>query len=158
MLYVLLKTVHLLSVIVWLGGMFFSLFCLRGAVLLLPPPQRLPVLQVALGRFFQAVTVAAVLLLLTGGAMMGRVARATHQTGAAFNMPLEWGVMAVLGVVMVLVFAYVRLVPYRRLQAAVAAQDWPSGAQAMATIRGWVGINLVIGTVIVVVVMAGMMS
>ncbi|MEY4562221.1 MAG: hypothetical protein RLZZ618_1498 [Pseudomonadota bacterium] len=158
MLYVALKTLHLLSLIVWLGGMFFTLFCLRHAAHTLAPPQRLPMMAVALGRFFNAVAVAAVLLLVTGGAMVGRTAAATKQTGAPFNMPLEWLIMAVLGVVMMLLFCHIRFALYKRLQRAVAAQDWPLGGATMDKIRGWVSINLVIGVVIVVVVMAGTMT
>ena len=158
MLYALLKTVHLLSIIVWLGGMFFTLFCLRHAVFLLPPAQRVPVMALALGRFFKAAGVAALLAVASGGWMIGGEVRTTHRTGAAFHVPLEWLVMAVLGGVMVLIFGHIRFALFKRLQRAEASQDWPAGAAALQSIRSWVAVNLVIGTVIVVVVMAGAMS
>ena len=147
MAYALLKTVHLLAVVVWLGGMFFAHFCLRPAALSLAPPQRVPLMAMALGRFFQAVTVAIVLILGSGGWMLARVAVTTKSTGGPFNMPLEWHVMVGLGVVMVLVFGHIRFALYRRLQRAVAAGDWPAGGAALASIRGWVAINLTLGTV-----------
>ena len=155
MAYALLNTVHLLAVVVWLGGMFFAHFCLRPAAMSLPPAQRVPLMATALGRFFQAVAVSIGLIVASGGWMLWRVATTTKQTGAPFNMPLEWLVMAVLGVVMMLVFGHIRLVLYRRLQRAVAAQDWPAGGDALVAIRGWVAINLTVGAVIVLVVMMG---
>lgn len=155
MAYVLLKTVHLLAVVVWLGGMFFAHFCLRPAAMSLPPPQRVPLMAIALGRFFQAVAVSIGLILVSGGWMLWRVAVTTKQTGAPFNMPLEWHVMVVLGVAMMLIFGHIRFALYKRLRRAVAAQDWPAGGEALASIRGWVAINLTIGAVIVLVVLMG---
>lgn len=158
MVYALLKIIHLMAAIVWLGGMFFTLFCLRHAVHLLLPEQRLAVMAQALGRFFKVVAVAAVLVLGSGGLMVAQTARATRRTGAPFNIPLEWLVMAGLGGVMVLIFLGVAALPLRRLRRAAATMDWRQGSAALASIRRWVGINLTIGAVIVVVVVAGTMS
>src|SRR5687767_4067804 len=108
MIYALLKTAHLLAVIVWLGGMFFAPFCLGPAATTLPPAQRLPLLALTLRRFFDAVGVAVLVILGSGAWMLGRVAMTTRQTGAPFNMPLEWHVMVGLGVVMVLIYGHVR--------------------------------------------------
>ena len=59
--------IHLLAVVVWVGGMFFAHFCLRPvAAAQLPPPQRLPLLSAVLGRFFAIVGVAVAAILLTG--------------------------------------------------------------------------------------------
>ena len=93
MAYALVKAVHLLAVVVWLGGMFFAHFCLRPAAMALPPPQRVPLMATALGRFFRAVAASIGLILVSGGWMLWHVAATTKQTGAAFNMPLEWLVM-----------------------------------------------------------------
>src|SRR5690606_13190855 len=40
MLAALLLFVHLISIVVWVGGMAFAHFCLRPALPLLPPPER----------------------------------------------------------------------------------------------------------------------
>ena len=145
MLYATLKTLHLLSVIVWVGGMVFVQFFLRPALGALEAPQRLRLMRMVLGRFFNAVALAAALSLITGFWMMRRVAGHTAQTGVTTHLPLEWLVMAGLGALMVLIFVYIRVVPYPRLVAAVAAQDWPAGAAALATIRRWVMVNLFLG-------------
>lgn len=155
MAYALLKTVHLLAVVLWLGGMFFAHFCLRPAAMTLPPPQRVPLMAAALGRFFQAVAVAIALILGSGGWMLWRVASVTRAAGGPFNMPLEWHVMVGLGIVMMAVFGHIRFALYPRLQRAVAASDWPAGGAALGSIRGWVAINLTIGTVIVLVTLMG---
>ena len=49
-----LKTLHLLSIIVWIGGMVFAHVFLRPAVAQLDVPVRLRLMHDVLGRFFQA--------------------------------------------------------------------------------------------------------
>ena len=155
MLYATLKTLHLLSVIVWVGGMMFTQFFLRPALGSLEGPQRLTLMQAVLARFFSAVLAAASLSVLTGLWMMRRVAGQTAQVGVTTHMPLEWLVMAALGTLMALIFGYIRVVPYPRLVAAVAAQDWPAGATALATIRRWVMVNLILGVATVAITQMG---
>jgi uncharacterized membrane protein len=55
------------------------------------------------------------------------------------------GIMAGLGIVMMLVFAHIFFAPWRRLRAAVAAQDWPEGGKRMNQIALLVKINLTLG-------------
>jgi uncharacterized membrane protein len=159
MFYATLKTIHLLSIIVWIGGMVFAHFFLRpAAAAQLEAPARLRLMHDVLGRFFNAVLVAAGLALGTGTWMIGRVAKQTVQAGLKFSMPIEWMVMSVLGVVMVLIFGHIRFALYKRLSRAVTAAAWPAGGAALASIRTWVTVNLVIGVVIVVVTMVGVSS
>ena len=66
MLYALLNALHVLAIVVWVGGMVFAHFFLRPAVAALPPPQRLPLMQAVLGRFFAAVLAASAVTLATG--------------------------------------------------------------------------------------------
>ena len=155
MLYAALKTLHLLTIIVWIGGMVFAHFFLRPALVHLEPPARLRLMQDVLGRFFSAVVLAVVLVWVSGTWMIGRVAKQTVQAGAHFTMPVEWMIMAALGGVMTLVFVYIRWVLYSRLGRAVSAADWPAGSAALAGIRQWVSVNLVIGVVIVLVTLIG---
>ena len=151
MLYTVLKTLHVLSIIVWIGGMVFTHFFLRPAVAQLEPPVRLRLMHDLLGRFFGAVLVASLLALVSGVWMLGRVARQVVQSGGSFEMPLAWILMSVLGVLMVAIFLHIRFVLYRRLALAVAATDWPAGGAAMAQIRLWVSINLALGVVVLLV-------
>ena len=151
MLYALLKTVHVLSIMLWVGGMAFAHFFLRPAAAALPPPERLTLLHTVMGRFFKVVMWAATLTLVTGVWMIGRTAKAVVQSGGSFSMPLSWTIMATLGVVMIAIFGHIRFALFKRLSRAVQAQDWPAGGSAMASIRTWVLVNLSIGVAIVVV-------
>ncbi len=151
MLYATLKILHLLSIIVWVGGMAFTLFFLRPAVTMLEPPARIGLMHVVLRRFFGAVVASIVVALASGIWMMAIFSSQAAQSGASVNMPLGWTVMAALGVLMMAIFGHIRFVLFKRLQIAVTASNWPAGGAALAAIRTWVQINLLIGVVIVAV-------
>lgn len=151
MIYATLKTVHVLSIIVWIGGMVFAHFFLRPALAQLEPPARLRLMHDVLGRFFRAVLIASLLTLASGVWMLGRVAREVVQSGGSFDMPLSWTIMATLGVVMVAIFLHIRFALYKRFSRAVAASEWAAGGAAMAQIRTWVSINLGLGVLILLV-------
>ena len=155
MLYALLKSLHLLAIIVWIGGMVFAHFFLRPALGALEPPVRVRLMHTVLGRFFNAVLAVIAVTLVTGLWMIGRVAKQVVQAGAPFNMPLEWTLMATLGIVMMLIFGHIRFVLYKRLSRAVQALNWPAGAAALAHIRTWVLVNLGLGVLIVLVTLIG---
>ena len=145
MIYATLKTLHVLAIVVWVGGMVFAHFFLRPAVAQLEAPVRLRLMHDVLGRFFQAVLVASLLTLASGVWMLGRVAKQVVQSGGNFEMPWPWTVMAVLGVAMVAIFMHIRFALYKRLGRAVAASDWPAGGAALGQIRSWVAVNLALG-------------
>ena len=151
MLYNALQLVHVLSIIVWIGGMVFAHFFLRPATLTLEPPQRVRLMHDVLQRFFAAVSVAVVVVLGSGLWMIGRVARQAAQAGGSFAMPLDWTIMATLGLVMMALFGHIRFALFKRLQRAVAASDWATGGQALGSIRTLVGVNLALGVLIVAV-------
>jgi uncharacterized membrane protein len=155
-LYASLKAIHLLAIVVWIGGMFFMHFCLRPAAAeVLEPPARVRLMHATMRRFFAMVTAAIALVLLSGAAMIGLASHEATRSGLAFNMPLDWYAMVGLFVVMLLVFTHVRLVLFRRLEAALAAQAWPDAAAAITAIRWEVLLNLVIGVFVVVIVRLG---
>ena len=151
MIYATLKALHVLSIIVWIGGMVFAHFFLRPAVTQLEPPLRLRLMHGVLGRFFKAVLVASLVTLASGVWMVGRVARQAVQSGGGFEMPLAWTLMSVVGLVMVAIFMYIRFVLYKRLGRAVGASEWGAGGAAMAQIRTWVSINLGLGVLVLLV-------
>lgn len=129
---------HLLGVIVWVGGMFFAHMCLRpAAAMLLDPPQRLPLLHAVLGRFFRWVLISIVVILVSGMAMMARIGFA--------DAPKGWHLMMTSGIVMMLIFGHIYGAGYRRMGRAVAASDWSAAGAAMNGIRRLVLVNLVLG-------------
>lgn len=150
MFYASLKVIHVLSVVVWVGGMFFTLFFLRPAAAALELPERVRLMHEVLRKFFKAVLVLSLLALLTGVAML-----LMHDTGpspTAARMPWSWTVMTVVGTAMVAIFGHIRFVLFRRLSDALALQAWTSGGAALASIRSWVRANLALGLAILIVV------
>lgn len=152
MLYLLLKAVHVLGVVLWVGGMAFAHFFLRPALATLPPPQRLPLMHAVLARFFAAVLVATGLILASGLWMIGRTAKQVVQAGGSFTWPPDWLLMTAIGLVMMALFGFIRFVLFKRLGAAVAVADWPAAASALMAIRRWVSVNLALGTGLIVAV------
>jgi uncharacterized membrane protein len=138
-------TLHVLSVIVWVGGMFFAHMALRPSVATLAPEQRLPLLAAVLGKFFHWVVVAITLLLLTGLYLVGKM-------GGFKALGLYVHVMFGLGLLMMLIFGHIYFAGFKKLKRAVAVTDLPSAAKAMGQIRLLVGVNLVIGFVVVIAV------
>ncbi len=151
MLYALLKTLHLLFIILWIGGMAFVLLFLRPALGSLQPPVRVTLMHDVLRRFFGAVSVAILVVLVSGLWMMGEFASGAAASGV--RMPMSWMVMATLGLLMMAIYGHIRFVLYKRLQRAVASSEWPAGGAALGSIRVWVLANLFIGLVIIGVLM-----
>lgn len=150
MLYALLKTLHVLAVVLWVGGMMFAHFMLRPALGVLEPPARLALMHGVLRRFFGAVLWAALLSLVTGLWMIGRTAKTVVQAGGQFVWPFDWLAMAFLGTLMVAIFGHIRFVLWKRFDRAQQAGDAVPAATALASIRSWVLANLVIGVVVIV--------
>jgi uncharacterized membrane protein len=155
MTYAILKAVHLLSLVAWVGGMFFTLFCLRPALAVLDAPARPRLMHAALRRFFVVVHVAIVLLLVSGVWMLWSAVRTTTAPGLAFNMPLDWRAMITLGLAMIGIFGHIRFVLFKRLERALREADAPAVGASLGAIRAWVGVNLVLGVVIVIVMRVG---
>lgn len=149
MIFTVLKLIHVLAVVLWVGGMAFAHYFLRPSVQMLEPPLRLRLLQAVMKRFFSAVLIAAFVVLVSGLWMIGNAAKTSVQAGLGFNMPLDWTIMATLGIVMIAIFGHIRFALFKRLTRAVQASDWAAGGAAMASIRAWVFVNLCIGVVVI---------
>ncbi len=141
---------HVLAVVVWVGGMFFAHQCLRPvAADLLDPPERLRLWSGVFGRFFPWVWGCVLSILATGFWMIFSV------YGGMGGLALHVHIMFATGVVMSLVFFYIFFSPYRALKMAVQAGDWQEGARELARIRRLVGFNLILGLVTVAVASGG---
>lgn len=142
-----LLTLHLLGVIVWVGGMFFAHMALRPAAIeVLEPPQRLPLMKRTLDRFFPWVWIAIVVILGSGyGILFGIL-------GSAAGLHVH--VMHGIGLIMVALFCYIYFLPYRQMGLALKAADLPAAGLSLAAIRRVIGINLVLGLVTSVVAAA----
>jgi len=144
---------HVLLAVIWVGGMLFAHQVLRPAAGgILESPQRLRLWRRVLRKFFIWVWHAVVLMPITGYWM------AYMLFGGMGQLPAHVNVMQGLGWIMIALFLYVFFGPYRRLGAAVDAEDWARAADALAGVRKVVGVNLVIGIVVVVVASGGRLS
>lgn len=142
---------HVLSVVIWVGGMFFAHQCLRPvAASQLEPPMRLRLWTGVFGRFFPWVWVCVLAILGSGLWMIFSVYGGLG--GLALHVHLMFG----MGLTMMLIFFYVFFIPYRALKMAVTAEEWPAGGRALATIRRLVGINILLGLATVAVSTGGM--
>lgn len=133
---------HLLGIVVWVGGMFFAYIVLRpSAAQLLEPPHRLSLWAGVFSRFFPWVWASVAMVLCSGLYMMSQyVAVPSFIYG-----------MLTLGVIMMLIFAHVFFAPYNKLKRHVLAQDWKSAGAALAQIRFLVGLNLSLGLLTIVI-------
>jgi uncharacterized membrane protein len=149
LIYTALLFIHLIGVVVWVGGMFVMHVAVRPAAAgQLPPPQRLPLLAAALGRFFFWVSIAIVAILASG---IGLILSAGGFGSAHVSVHL----MFAIGLAMMAIFLHIRLAPFPRLQRAIAATDWPTAARNLDIIRKLVVTNLVLGIVTTAVATIG---
>ena len=140
---------HLLGVVVWVGGMFFAYMVLRpAAVRLLEPPLRLPLWSQVLTHFFMWVWLAVLLILVSGLFMV-------FSLDSFASAPSHIHIMLGVGIVMMLIFGHVFFAPYKRLCHFVALKDWPKAGRALNQIRVMVGLNLLLGLVTITVATAG---
>jgi uncharacterized membrane protein len=142
---VLALTLHVLSAVVWVGGMFAAYVCLRPAAGNLEGPQRCRLWRGFFQKFFPWVWVSVVLLLVTGYWML-----ATYFGGFA-NAPPYVDFMQALGWVMILLFAGLFHGPWLKFKRAVDAEDWATAGARLNQIRQIIAINLPIGLIVVIV-------
>jgi uncharacterized membrane protein len=141
---------HVLSAVIWVGGMFFAYMVLRPvAASQLEPPQRLPLWASCFQGFFLWVWAAVILLPLTGYWFIFNV---YHGMAGA---PLYVHAMNGTGMVMIGLYLWLYFGPYRALRSAVAQQDWKTGGARLATIRRIVGSNLLLGLLTITLAVSG---
>ena len=132
---------HLIGVVVWVGGMFFAHNCVRPVIAQrCEPPQRLALLSEILGKFFGYVSLSLVLIWVSGIAMLQSVGG---------KMPLSTIIMFVIAILMTVLFVVIKWAGYPVLEAAVANSDWPAAGAAMNSIRKLVAINLGLGLLVI---------
>jgi len=141
---------HILSAVIWVGGMFFAYNFLRPAAgESLEPPARLTLWAGVFKRFFPTVWISIILLPLTGYLMI------FLRWDSVGNAPLYVHIMNALGVLMILIYMHVFFSPFKRLKSAVAEQRWPDGGKALAQIRVLVAVNTILGILVVIVASGG---
>ncbi len=94
---------HILGVLIWIGGMFYTLFILRPSLNVIGK-EKLVLIPELMGRFFKFVWIAIFLLLITGGYRAH-----LHVQSYIFDAKL------LIYLVMVLIFSYIYFNLYKKL-------------------------------------------
>ena len=114
---------HVLGVVIWVGGMFFAYMALRpAAVQTLEPALRLPLWAATFDRFFPWVWLCVASILGSGLYLIA-------QMGGFGAVGLHVHVMFGLGIVMMLIFGHVYFAAYKKLKRGVAAQEWKAAGE-----------------------------
>jgi uncharacterized membrane protein len=144
-----LKLIHLLSALIWVGGMFFAYVVLRpAAVEVLDPPQRLSLWDTVFRRFFVWVWGAIGVLLFSGFYMI-------FLYGRFSGAPRHVDVMLVLGLSMIVIYFYVYFACYRTFSKHVAGQNWKEAGNLLARIRKLIAFNLTLGILTICIAVIG---
>jgi len=141
-------SVHTLFAAIWVGGMFFAYVCLRPTLAGIDAKTRTTLWAQVLHRFFGYVFLSAALLLGTGLHMI-------RGLGGMAVVGKHVHIMLGLGVVMMLLALHVYFAPLKRLKRAVIAGDVAEAGRRIGQIRIFVGINLLLGLVVIVVASGG---
>lgn len=141
---------HILSSVIWVGGMFFAYIVLRPvAANLLESPIRLTLWAQVFKAFFPWVWLSIITLLATGLWMI--IAKMGGMAGVGIHVHI----MLTLGLVMMLLFMHLFFSPYKKLTRAVLASDWEIAGKALNQIRHFIAINLSLGLIVVTIASAG---
>ena len=146
---ILFKVVHLLAALIWVGGMFFAYVVLRpAAVEILEPPQRLRLWDAVFRRFFRWVWSAVSILMVSGLYMI-------YLDGGIVHAASYIRLMLALGLLMMVIYAYVYFACYVPFSLNVAKQRWKEAAEILGKIRKLIALNLTLGLLTVCVAVIG---
>ncbi len=140
-LWPLVRALHVLGAVVWVGGMFFIAMIMRPALADLDTPRRVDVYRAAFHRFFRLIWLVMPTMLLTGYLML-------FGEYGGFALA-NWNVhlMHMLGLAMAAVFVAIWFGPY---------QQFRNGqGRAMAVIRPMIFANMLLGLATVVIAALG---
>jgi len=144
-----LKALHVLGVVVWVGGMAFALMVLRPSLGVLEPPQRLALHGAVFTRFFRIVWHAMPIILLTGYAMLFGYYGGFGGVNAAVHL------MHLFGLIMAAVFIYIVFSPWPMLRTALETDDRAGAIVSLDRIRKLILLNLWLGLATVAIAAFG---
>ncbi len=136
---------HILAAVIWVGGMFFAHQMLRPAAGPLDPALRLPLWRRVFSRFFPWVWAAVAALLASGYGMI------IWGFGGFAAIGLHVNLMQALGIIMMMIYAHLYFAPWKRFRRALDAGDFPAAQRQLDQIRRLVGVNLVLGLIVVAI-------
>lgn len=136
---------HLLSAVVWVGGMFFAYICLRPvAATLLEPNVRLPLWSGVFKRFFPWVWLSVVAIVLSGHGMIALF-------GGMASVGKHVHIMMGLGYLMIGLYFHVYFALFGKFKRFVLEESWSDAGATLNKIRMIIGVNLVLGLIVAAV-------
>jgi len=140
---------HLLSAVIWVGGMFFAYVCLRPvAATLLEPNVRLPLWCGVFKRFFPWVWLSVLVIVLSGHGMIAIF-------GGMAGVGKHVHIMMVLGYLMIGLYLHVYFALFSKLKRFVTAQSWVEAGATLNKIRVIIGVNLMLGLFVIAMASGG---
>ncbi len=130
---------HVVAVIVWVGGMAFAWAIVRPAAGALDPLDRMRLWQRIFSRFLPLAGGTILVILVSGYWMV------LGPWGGFRGAPPYLHLMQALGWVMIGIYLYLLVVPWPRFRDAAAAADTAEAARHLASIRRLVGTNTALG-------------
>ncbi len=144
-----LKALHVLGVVVWVGGMAFALMVLRPSLGVLDPTQRLALHGAVFPRFFRIVWHVMPIVLITGYGMLFGIYGGFGGVNAAVHL------MHLLGLIMAAVFIYIVFSPWPMLRTAIETDDPARAIVSLDRIRKLILLNLWLGLATVAIAAFG---
>ncbi|MDD5299936.1 MAG: CopD family protein [Gallionella sp.] len=146
----LFKFIHLLAVLIWVGGMFFAYVVLRKATAeALDPSQRLRLWAAVLRLFFNWVWAAVGVILITGFYLI-------YLYGGIAHVSRYVHVMLALGLVMMVIHGYMFFTHYVPFSLHVDRRRWKEAGEPLDTIRKLLAVSLALGLLTVGAALIGM--
>jgi uncharacterized membrane protein len=142
-------TLHVIAVIVWIGGMFFGLVALRPAMKGTDTLAAARFWNTLLSHYLPWLWAAIVVLLASGTYMV------FNGFGGFGQLPWFVQFMMGIGIFMMMLSGHLTFSAFKKLKRAVAADDEALAAKSMRQIRLITDVNLILGLLVVIVIMAG---
>lgn len=143
-------TLHVIAVIVWVGGMFLGVVAIRPALAELDVPARVRFFATMVRSFLPWLWGAIATILATGFYMVS-----VSFDGGLSGTPWFVRLMMGLGIFMMLLMGHYSFAPYRRLKLAMAAGDEALAARCIRQMGLIMMVNLVLGLIVILAAMMG---
>ena len=145
----LFKFIHLLAVLIWVGGMFFAYVALRPAAAeALDMPQRMNLWSGVLRLFFNWVWASVGVILITGFYLI-------YLCGGIVHVSRHVHAMLALGLVMMVIHGYMFFSYYVPFSLNAAKRRWKEAGEPLDKIHKLIAANLLLGLLTVGVVLIG---
>jgi len=146
----LFKFIHMLAVLIWVGGMFFVYVVLRPAAAeTLDLPKRMNFWSAVLRLFFNWVWASVGVMLITGFYLI-------YLYGGITHVSQHVHAMLALGLAMMVIHGYMFFTDYVPFSLHVAKRRWKEAGELLDKMRKLIAANLMLGLLTVCIVMFGM--